>query len=833
MSSVKKRPSQRRLTSSNIFKFLLFGNLSFVTLAIIWHYLLGPDTSGLIPIHDEPTDSQHDRELVLSDDLALAVKPYELPYFSLEQIFEESPIWGSLNSGHYFGLKLSSPNSIETSLMWFRNKLNQNGRLNIRHLCDQNDGLKFYSWIRHNFYSFGEQVIDDQDYRLNTSFLIDPSNKLEWRSQVDVEYLSESKKLEFLSLVYYVTTNDQDDSIQIESFNGQQNNTSNLIKISGYSKDVGEFTMDININSNSENLIYTNYMIGRIDKERFPMSSYIQSRMLSMKHNGKRLYVFPGHSKPGQFDSDERENPNIIAYQLILKGPASILIHFKQSTSSRVEDSSSYNYESTLRQEAITFDRKFSKTFPLSVITRNETEDDLERLAKVALSNMVGSVGYFYGNSLIGSSIHPYKISRYGPIQLLTGVPSRSFFPRGFLWDEGFHNILLSRWIPELSNKIIRSWFDIMNINGWMPREVILGVESMRRVPREFLIQRIANANPPSMFIVIERMMNEGILQESTLESVYPKLKTWYEWFKATQYGLKPSTFRWRGRDEHSINMLNPKTLTSGLDDYPRSSHPSTSEYHVDLRCWMALAAKTLARLAERRGDTGFLANITKEADELNDNKLLDKLHWSEADQMYCDYGHNTEKAELIRVTKTRPIKNSNQIETYSVLERHSTGNPTFGCIPEFGYVSLFPLLLNILDPGSEKLGVILTRLRDKNELWSPYGIRSLSSSSKYYNKYNTEDDKPYWRGAIWLNMNYLILSSLRSYSKIEGPYKQTCAELFIELKENLVNTVLKEFSKTNYIWENYDDQNGQGKGSHPFTGWSSLILLIMSSNLD
>lgn len=36
-----------------------------------------------------------------------------------------------------------------------------------------------------------------------------------------------------------------------------------------------------------------------------------------------------------------------------------------------------------------------------------------------------------------------------------------------------------------------------------------------------------------------------------------------------------------------------------------------------------------------------------------------------------------------------------------------------------------------------------------------------------------------------------------------------------------------EQFSKNGYLYEQYDDTNGQGSGSHPFNGWTALVALI------
>lgn len=76
------------------------------------------------------------------------------------------------------------------------------------------------------------------------------------------------------------------------------------------------------------------------------------------------------------------------------------------------------------------------------------------------------------------------------------------------------------------------------------------------------------------------------------------------------------------------------------------------------------------------------------------------------------------------------------------------------------GYLSLFPVLLELLPADSPHLGAILDTLRDPKHLWSPYGIRSLSASHPEYGQ-----GEDYWKGPIWMPMNYLALRALYNVS--------------------------------------------------------------------
>ncbi len=118
---------------------------------------------------------------------------------------------------------------------------------------------------------------------------------------------------------------------------------------------------------------------------------------------------------------------------------------------------------------------------------------------------MLGGIGYYYGSVWIKTP----NGGKYSdePAGLFTGSPSRSRFPRGFLWDEGFHLMLTCQWSRYLCMDILSHWFHTMKPNGWIPREQIRGREAESTVPAEFLVQDPKLANPPSMMFPMKLLV--------------------------------------------------------------------------------------------------------------------------------------------------------------------------------------------------------------------------------------------------------------------------------------------------------------------------------------
>ena len=624
----------------------------------------------------------------------------------------------------------------------------------------------------------------------------------------------------------------------------------------------------------------------------------------------------------GVLSNEQEQQPSLMMFQHIVTLPYSLTFSLVPADKAdELPASDVHRLVDQLGERVSGFQQRFDTVFPL---TSEYATASHKHFAQAALSNMLGGIGYFHGKSLIehtsvvttkGADGRERKqkkseTKKTAPLGLLATVPSRSFFPRGFLWDEGFHQLLVSRFDVRLSVEILRNWVGLILPNGWLPREQILGEEARRRVPAQFQVQRPTIANPPVLLLAMGRMVTrlddrlraraagvkvqvsgDGSVsgqassgEDETLDgdvaslteflaASYPILQKHADWYFHTQSAVpipkaergnassalsSPVTFRWAGRTlDHC--------LASGLDDYPRApflpkpadafakrdggeQHSSLREGegvegHVDLHAWMVALTNTMAHIASflaRQTDGGEARwGEARDAYRAKSGQLLgrlDELHWNADKAMYCDYAY-----------------------------RHGQHHH----ICHAGYVSLIPFALGLVRPSSaDRLAAVLSTMQSSG-LWTEWGLRSLSSEDA---KFATDEN--YWRGAVWININYLAIVALAQYahlaphssgllssvlsilgggsgggrrsdefahlldhsSPIRWGEEQTSGldgarltAMYEGLRSNVVNNIHQQYETKGYLYENYNSTDGNGRGSHPFTGWTALVVNVMA----
>lgn len=241
-------------------------------------------------------------------------------------------------------------------------------------------------------------------------------------------------------------------------------------------------------------------------------------------------------SEQSDSDADER---HIFAFDIFFDAP-----------STPGQKLSSAKLTRMLDEARTTFDDSYSKSLPL-VHLSDSKEDKAkdESFARELISSVLGGVGYFHGTAVVDRSLSIAEsdtgdefgsegngqpidldavdnlrasrmaeaaeedddespVRREGPFSLTSGTPGRSFFPRGFYWDEGFHLPAISALDPELGLEILHDWFSSADEDGWIPREMALGTESESRVPSEFLRQDPAHGNPPTPILALRLVID-------------------------------------------------------------------------------------------------------------------------------------------------------------------------------------------------------------------------------------------------------------------------------------------------------------------------------------
>ncbi|KAM7540757.1 hypothetical protein Aperf_G00000025435 [Anoplocephala perfoliata] len=766
--------------------------------------------------------------------------------------------WGTYRPNVFFGVSHRSPHSMLFGLAW----VSLDGHsIVFRHQCTDEGNMKSYNWIEHDGRNYGVQTIISGNHNITVAFVKRPSTPYggDWTSRISVSAVNHSLLTPPISILFYAYLPDASHG-HIQSYSDGRE----LKRLRGFTQELGAFQVNFHA---TENRTYApTHLAGFCPREDTLVAAI--SSGLALREDYASVF-FTGYQKdlfgPNVPMPDVPANLWVTEITLSvdnsLRGKTDVLeVEFvsQTSTSSDAIPLIGAEFDGALTRYSAQFHRTFATKFP-----HNSKEFNAQQVefSKITLSNMLGGIGYFYGTSLISTApldritSSETSIVEYWPASLFTATPSRSKFPRGFLWDEGFHAILVGRWDVELALQILGHWLDLLNAEGWIPREQILGWEARAAVPREFIVQSTLVANPPALILAIEDLLDRRETHMSLEEAAMfdrwallalPRLRAWFAWLSTTQAGELPTSFRWRGRPLDDPTQLNPLTLASGLDDYPRASHPTANERHLDLRCWMTAFARTIARLA-RHCESSLLSSspthpslplirsLTEEfqtaAAELLDLRRLDELHWDEKNSIYADFGLHTDKVALVPPPMDRaPMPGQSQPKKHRKVLEEPREQWVSSSV---GYVTFFPLFLRIIPPSSPRLPQLLKHLADPGLLWTPHGLRSLATISPLYNRANTDNDPPYWRGAIWINMNYLANIALQYYAlhpETPAPAAKEAQELQRRLSKAVVNTVMNEMNRTGMTWERYDDRTGRGLSGHPFNGWTALVSLFMTN---
>ncbi|RQM28853.1 hypothetical protein B5M09_003411, partial [Aphanomyces astaci] len=210
-----------------------------------------------------------------------------------------------------------------------------------------------------------------------------------------------------------------------------------------------------------------------------------------------------------------------------------------------------------------------------------------------------------------------------------------------------------------------------------------------------------------------------------------------------------------------------------------------------------------LAKVALAVGDTVEARTFSELSQAYLDT--MNHLHWDPATSLYYDYGLHSDDGLF-----------EDHLERLQFVRR-------------VGYVSFFPLFLQILPLNSPKLAPLGTLVA--NELLSLHGLMSLSPQDLYFERPNAPGDAPYWRGPIWMNINYLALGSFQHYAThaSDKSVREQYQSLYDTLRDRVVAAISHEYKATGYLYEQYNPHTGRGQRCHPFSGWTALVVNILA----
>lgn len=263
----------------------------------------------------------------------------------------------------------------------------------------------------------------------------------------------------------------------------------------------------------------------------------------------------------------------------------------------------------------------------------------------------------------------------------------------------------------------------------------------------------------PGILTWCSNLLYKETKDKTFLTKIYDALAKNNNWWYINRDPQKDGLCEWSGPD-------------SGWDNSPRWDNGTVEA--IDLNSWLCLDQQQLSVMAgilgKKDDQTKWLNKANKTAQIIRENLWHDEMG------LYFDRLPSTK--ELIRTVTPATY--------WSMLGNIAT---------------------------NEQAKRMVKVLEDPTQLWTPYPMPVISKADSRFNPEN------YWRGPVWININYLTILALENYG-------------YNDLASNLRSKSIELVAKNPEPREYYNPLTGGGLGAQNFM-WTGALYIAMINEVD
>lgn len=422
-------------------------------------------------------------------------------------------------------------------------------------------------------------------------------------------------------------------------------------------------------------------------------------------------------------------------------------------------------------------------------------------------------------DSVISESVQILRSNDYGGYT----VPTRGLYPYQWNWDSalvamGWAKVDEPRGWLEIETLMSSQWSD-----GMVPH-IVFHQDSSTYFPGPEIWGTVEQprgstgiTQPPVAAIAVRQLIEKSFDKEGSLiraKKLFPSLLAYHQWFYSARdplgMGLVATLHPWESGMDNSSAWDGPLSRVP-VDDIPAYTRRDLGHVDAAMRPTKAEYDRYLTLLYRFRAQDYDPAELYFSSPfRVTDLCTNSVLHRANEDLLWLArvLGESDAVAE-IKGWQEKSAKSFDKLwdadskifrSWDQLLDQPLPAATSAGFLPLFAHVAT--------QEQAEALAVTLTRWLDAVE----YGVPSLDPEDPKFEALR------YWRGPVWLIVNYMISDGLRYYGLHD------LADRIEENSRKLVNT--------HGLYEYYNPVTGSGAGGGYFS-WTAAMCLAWLDNTN